>query len=407
MDETKLTRLAALPPLEVQEELRLSCKICGGVAPTFDVIDFQKVCSLERPYMFGLSRIPVYYYRCTECAFLFTDFTDDWSIEEFNRFIYNQDYIKVDGDYAGARPRRDGESFRDLLRPYTGLSVLDYGGGTGVLAEVLREAGHDAECYDPFSSPARPGRRFDLITCMEVIEHSPDPVSSLRDMADLLKPDGCILIGTGLQPDEIEILRANWWYIAPRNGHVSLQSTASLVSLGRAVGMIAHPSAYLHGFANAAPSPVSSALLERIGRPMLDVFLSAPDAYGRVAPALTSDLSQWQDIEEASFRWTARSEIVWRWTPPIGDCNVQLRLSAYMEMEQNFLSRARLLIDDREVPLELRGLSFRAVALLETEAPVTIRLITPPPPRPRDIHGTNDRRHLGIAVRLRAARADG
>jgi SAM-dependent methyltransferase len=404
MDETLLARLTALPRLGSDDGKRRSCKICGGVAGAFDVVDFHKMCSPEDPYMFGHSGISVYYYRCADCEFLFTDFFDNWTPADYSRFIYNEDYIKVDGEYAEARPRRDAASFLEMLQPYGPLSILDYGGGAGVLAAALRDAGYDAICYDPFSSPARPDRRFDLITCMEVVEHSPDPVGTLRDMVCFLKPDGCMLVGTGVQPDDIEVVRAGWWYVAPRNGHISLQSSASLVAMGRAAGLIAHPSGYLHGF-TIAPSAVSADLMARIGRPVLDLRLAAPDAAGVAGPMLFSDPAGWHGIEDGSFRWTASGEIVWRWTPAIGDCDVALRFAATMAITPDFLAQAQLFVNDKAVPFSLRGQSLRETVHLEDDQPVTIRLVTPLPPLANDINRSGDLRRLGLAVRIHKGRA--
>ena len=402
MDETTRAKLAAMFPLGLRQEPHRLCKICGGIAETFDVVDFKKICSLDNPYMFGLSGIPVYYYRCTDCEFLFTTFCDDWTAEDFRNFIYNDDYIKVDGDYAEARPRRDGKFFVELLRPYAGLSVLDYGGGAGVLAAVLRAEGIEADCYDPYSSPDRPQDRFDVITCMEVIEHSPDPVATLRDMASLLNAGGCILVGTGLQPDDVETVRTNWWYVAPRNGHISLQSAASLIPLGKAAGLVTYRAGYLHGFA-LAPSAVSIGLLERIGRPAVDLLLSAPDGASSAGAMLTCDLADWHGIEDAGLRWTAKSEIVWHWTPTMARCDIQLRLPLVIEIEPNFVSRSRLLVDDRAVPLKCNGRHATAMASLDSDAPVTIRLITPPLSTPHSINGSADLRSLGVALQIHDA----
>lgn len=398
MNDAMLKRLAALPPLGGDQAIHRLCKICRGTAAAFDVVDFQKICSEEHPYMFGYSGIQVNYYRCLECEFLFTDFTDDWDEEDFRKFIYNDDYIKVDGDYIDARPRRDGRFFIELLGPFPGLSVLDYGGGAGILAAVLREDGIDAECYDPFSSPSRPERRFDIITCMEVIEHSPDPIGTLRDMASLLNAGGCILVGTGVQPDNIESVRANWWYVGPRNGHVSLQSAGSLIHLGTAAGLITYRASYLHGFA-AMPSAVSSALLERIGSPAISLLLCAPDHEASAGSALTCDLGDWHGIEDDSFRWTAKSEVAWHWLPPMARCTVELRLPHIMTIAPDFLERAELLFGDHPVPIRLEGRSLRATVMLESDAPVTIRLVTPPLPTPHDLYGSDDTRPMGIAFR--------
>ena len=46
----------------------------------------------------------------------------------------------------------------------------------------LGEVGfRDVTAYDPFSSPQRPEARFDIMTCFEVMEHSPDPRATGSD----------------------------------------------------------------------------------------------------------------------------------------------------------------------------------------------------------------------------------
>jgi SAM-dependent methyltransferase len=112
------------------------------------------------------------------------------------------------------------------------LSILDYGGGNGVLARVLTKAGFRAATYDPFTIFfARPQGRFDLITCFEVLEHSPFPDRTVSDMSRLLADEGIILCSTLTQPSNFDQLGLGWWYAGPRNGHVSLYSRRSLTIL--------------------------------------------------------------------------------------------------------------------------------------------------------------------------------
>jgi 2-polyprenyl-3-methyl-5-hydroxy-6-metoxy-1,4-benzoquinol methylase len=54
--------------------------------------------------------------------------------------------------------------------------------------------------YDPFSMPVRPIGKFDVITCSEVIEHSPFPLRTLADMRSMLADEGCIVLSETLQP---------------------------------------------------------------------------------------------------------------------------------------------------------------------------------------------------------------
>jgi 2-polyprenyl-6-hydroxyphenyl methylase/3-demethylubiquinone-9 3-methyltransferase len=100
---------------------------------------------------------------------------------------------------------------------------LDYGSGSGIFTNFLKENGFkDVVGYDPYSTPERPSRSFDIITCFEVIEHTPNPKQTLQDMLSFAKPETAIIFSTMLQPDTIGVERANLWYIAPRNGHISI-----------------------------------------------------------------------------------------------------------------------------------------------------------------------------------------
>src|SRR5687767_3937104 len=72
------------------------CKVCGGSAYLFDVVDLNKHCAKNEHYEFGLAGIPVYYSRCVDCGFVFTRYFDEWDTRRFSEVIYNDDYKKVD-----------------------------------------------------------------------------------------------------------------------------------------------------------------------------------------------------------------------------------------------------------------------------------------------------------------------
>ena len=157
MDRQLFERLVRLPQLSSTKRQTVSCKICGSDAYFFDVVDFNKSCSQSDIYPFEVSGIPVWYFRCRICGFLFTQFFDDWTPQDFARFVYNKDYIKVDGDYAGARPERCAAAVARRLVRFPYLRILDFGSGSGLLANHLRSHGFaHVSSYDPFSSPSRP-----------------------------------------------------------------------------------------------------------------------------------------------------------------------------------------------------------------------------------------------------------
>jgi hypothetical protein len=217
----------------------VACKVCGTPSELFGVVDFHKSCEEARGRRLALSGCPVYYRRCGQCGFAFTDAFDGWSQEDFQQQIYNADYVLVDPDFVEIRPtgnaRLIADSFADARAT---MRILDYGGGAGLMAELLRAEGFSAATYDPFSQfSTLPDERFDLITCFEVMEHVPWPRATARTMDGLLNREGAILFSTLAQPEAFAREGLGWWYAAPRNGHISLYSTAALALLFKPLGM--------------------------------------------------------------------------------------------------------------------------------------------------------------------------
>ncbi|MBS0643449.1 MAG: class I SAM-dependent methyltransferase [Proteobacteria bacterium] len=288
----------------------LPCKICGGTSPFFDLVDFNKCCLADDPYTLGPSCVGVPYYRCDHCRFAFTTFFDDWDDSLFRRYIYNDRYIQVDPDYAEARPTETAAALRTMLRGFEGLTLLDYGSGSGVLAAQLRDAGFaSAAAYDPFSQPNRPNQRFDVVTCFETIEHAPHPHSFIRDLASLLTADGCIILGTSLQPDGFDLVRGSWWYVAPRNGHVSIYSTEALSELAAQQGLVVHGQAAPFVLTSRQPRPDIARLLCQIMPPP-----QAPIEPEEVVDASTSVKRELRETVKAAGRLAvaAQASLVWR-----------------------------------------------------------------------------------------------
>lgn len=217
----------------VQSSTAKACKVCGCPSPLFGVVDFHKSCIEAQGRRLSLSGIPIYYRRCTACRFVFTDAFDTWSEQEFLEHIYNENYVAVDPDFVEVRPSLNAQAIGlAFAASRSAIRILDYGGGTGRMAELLREQGFSATTYDPFSIHNQlPSCRFDLVTCLEVAEHAPFPAQTIASMNSLLNEDGAILFSTLLQPDNFDALGLNWWYAGPRNGHVSLYTSEALAQL--------------------------------------------------------------------------------------------------------------------------------------------------------------------------------
>ena len=102
-----------------------------------------------------------------------------------------------------------------------GLDVLDIGCGGGILAESLTKKGANVTAIDLADGPlnvakvraqktklninyqkisssdlAETGKRYDVITCLEMLEHVPDPNKVVADCQKLLKKDGHVFFST-------------------------------------------------------------------------------------------------------------------------------------------------------------------------------------------------------------------
>ncbi len=397
-----ITRTLGINPATVQRQGQ-TCKLCGGFSPPFDSLDFYKYCSPTNPFAFGFAGIQVAYRRCQDCGFIFTGFFDEWTPDEFSAYVYNADYARIDSEYADIRPGNVAAMLALRLGPWRDIDILDYGSGSGAFAE--RMAGHgfaNITNYDPYSSPARPEGQFSLITCFEVIEHTVSPRACLRDMATFLAPGGCIVFSQPLQPADIEAIRGNWWYIAPRNGHASIFTADALARLGADCGLVFHCGDWLHGFAAADATETSRDILATIGSPFASLRLDAPlDAASQV-PLRVPQADAWHGLEQDGgfrYRWTCQDSITWNGVlPEVHPLRLRIAVPFLNQVRDGFANACTIEVGGEILVPSIHGKELVAETTLAGPVENAVILHTPAPVSPRVVRGSSDDRLLGLAI---------
>ncbi|MFA6742470.1 MAG: methyltransferase domain-containing protein [Arcobacteraceae bacterium] len=210
----------------------IKCPICGNEATLFDSLDFNKSCEEVNGKYLKYSGILVNYHLCNYCYFCFAPEFKGWSDKDFEKKIYNKDYIFVDPEYEVTRAQRNGNLLLKLLKNCKqDIKHLDYGGGNGELSKMLNKNNISSKTYDPYSTKNKYiSDKFELITAFEVFEHINDVDLLFNNLTNLLSNDGAIIFSTGLNDDYLSNNKtlSQWWYASPRNGHISLFSRKSL-----------------------------------------------------------------------------------------------------------------------------------------------------------------------------------
>ena len=147
-----------------------------------------------------------------------------------------------------AREEMLSATLREHLKGRSALSILDVGCGDGLFFERLGELGEvegvepSANLVDPngphrpritiapFDERFQPGKRYDVILMLDVLEHLDEPREAVRHAVSLLKPEGSVFI-------TVPAFRQLWTNHDRLNEHRTRFTKASLRSLAESAGM--------------------------------------------------------------------------------------------------------------------------------------------------------------------------
>lgn len=179
-----------------------------------------------------IGRHRVRFFECGQCGSLQSE-TPYWLDEAYA----NSNLAMLD---TGAAQRNlNNVTAVYIWARMTGLgSVMDVGGGDGLLCRLLRDYGIDARLQDRYALntyakgfDALPARRPVAHTAFEVLEHFADPKTDLDALfAD--RPDS-IIITTLMYEGQ----GRNWWYLVPDSGqHVFFYTRRALAMIAKRFG---------------------------------------------------------------------------------------------------------------------------------------------------------------------------
>ena len=112
---------------------------------------------------------------------------------------------------------------------------LDYGcGPTKAMEELFKKNGYRMTSYDSFFYDQISNKKYDLVTCNEVIEHFTFPAKELKKLCDLLKMGAYLAIGTQIWDEQIDL--KNWHYLTDPT-HVSIYGRHTVGIIARLFGL--------------------------------------------------------------------------------------------------------------------------------------------------------------------------
>jgi len=172
-----------------------------------------------------LNKYSVSYFLCPNCEFVQTE-EPYWLNEAYSNAIASADTGIM------LRNLQNANDLLFLLKYFTNGSIMDFGGGHGILTRIMRDYGFDFYHYDKYAEnlfargfEADLNKKYDLITSFENFEHFETPLAQIEGLVNIADT---IIFSTLLiasPPPKIK----DWWYYSPVTGqHISFYTYNTL-----------------------------------------------------------------------------------------------------------------------------------------------------------------------------------
>jgi SAM-dependent methyltransferase len=213
-----------------------ACRVCGGAL------------TLKWRRRVLHDRYEAEYHECVRCMALQVSYPvwlEEAYRDEDQPLFWNPDtgrFLRNFSVYAYLCAFRDASVLAEQSR------LLDYGGGYGLLTQMLRDGGFDAWLADPYVArpyfcPERhvadlralPAASFDGVTAFEVLEHLTDPCRVGEDLRRILAPGGVFALSTAIYHPGVH--GPDWPYLSTELGqHVTFWSRPALSHFAAQLG---------------------------------------------------------------------------------------------------------------------------------------------------------------------------
>lgn len=186
------------------------------------MINICSICNNE--LSFRLKKGNTDYFQCESCKTLYSEPLDQEGL--------------VGGEHEIGRNDQNDIRLARIEKMLAGIDkkdarILDFGSGHGYLVKYLNEHGWNCDGYDMYNlefSKIPGNKTYDLVTMIEVVEHTVAPFIEIDFISRKLKTGAGFYLETGFIDiaNEDKIPLEDYLYVNPRAGHSTIFSHHSI-----------------------------------------------------------------------------------------------------------------------------------------------------------------------------------